>query len=59
MAKAKHDCDILGYCPFNAVSGWDCYNLCGLGADNGEDGKDDDYDEVNYYPDESMQDYPN
>lgn len=35
------------HCPFDAVGGMDCYNLCGLGADNGEDGEDDD-DEVNY-----------
>ena len=41
----KHDCDILGYCPHEgAMYSIDCYNLCGLGADNGEDGMDD-YDE--------------
>ncbi len=27
------DCDILGYCPFNAEGGYDCRNYCGLGVD--------------------------
>lgn len=39
------------FCPFDAVGGMDCRNYCGLGVDE-------DCDEVNYYPDESMQDYP-
>ena len=53
----QHDCDILGYCPHNAVGGYDCRNCCGLGVDEDEPDNED-YDEINYYPDESMQDYP-
>lgn len=55
------DCDILGYCPHNAEGGYDCRNFCGLGVDecgSGEDEYAEDLDEVNYYPDESMQNYP-
>ena len=37
------DCDILGYCPYDAVGGYDCRNYCGLGVD--ESGDDNDYDE--------------
>lgn len=32
----KHDCDILGYCPHDAVGGYDCRNYCGLGVDEDE-----------------------
>lgn len=46
-----YPCDEFGVCPFNAIGGYDCYNNCGLGADE-------DCDEPNYYPDESMQNYP-
>lgn len=43
--KKTYPCDgPESYCPFDAVGGMDCYNLCGLGADNGEDDSDD-YDE--------------
>jgi hypothetical protein len=28
-----YPCDELGICPFNAEGGNDCYNYCGLGAD--------------------------
>lgn len=39
--KRIYPCDgIEGICPFDANGGMDCYNLCGLGADNGEDGFD-------------------
>lgn len=38
----KHDCDILGYCPFDTV----------------DESETEDCDEPNYYPDESMQNYP-
>ena len=27
------ECDILGYCPFGAVGGYDCRDYCGLGVD--------------------------
>lgn len=37
------ECDILGYCPFDAVGGYDCRNFCGLGVD--ESGDDDDYED--------------
>lgn len=40
------------YCPFYAQSSYDCRDYCGLGVDEDEE------DEVNYYPDESMQSYP-
>ena len=30
------DCDILGYCPFDAEGGYDCRNFCGLGVDENE-----------------------
>ena len=45
--KKTYPCDgPEGFCPYDAEGGMDCYNLCGLGADNGEDGHDDDhYDE--------------
>lgn len=46
------ECDILGYFPFGAVGGYDCRDYCGLGVDESET------DEPNYYPDESMQNYP-
>jgi hypothetical protein len=58
----KNDCDILGYCPHNADGGYDCRNYCGLGVDVACDEEEEykDYlDEINCYPDESMQDYPN
>jgi len=33
MSRVKnHPCD-LGDCPFGAHGGMDCYNYCGLGAD--------------------------
>lgn len=34
---SKCDCDILGYCPFNAIGGYDCRNYCGLGVDESEE----------------------
>lgn len=40
------------YCPFDAQSSYDCRDYCGLGVDEDEE------DEINYYPDESMQSYP-
>lgn len=50
--KGIYPCDGPdGFCPFDAVGGYDCRNYCGLGVDEDED-------EPNYYPDESMQDYP-
>lgn len=55
------DCDVIGYCPHGAEGGYDCRNYCGLGVDEcgyDEDEYVEDLDEVNYYPDESMQDYP-
>ena len=31
-----YPCDEFDYCPFNANGGYDCYNFCGLGADESE-----------------------
>lgn len=33
---SKYLCDELDVCPFNAIGGYDCYNYCGLGADESE-----------------------
>lgn len=30
--RKKYPCD-YGDCPYNAQGGYDCYNYCGLGAD--------------------------
>ena len=32
----NYPCDDFGICPFNANGGYDCYNYCGLGADENE-----------------------
>lgn len=35
--KKIYPCDNPdSYCPFDAVGGMDCYNFCGLGADESE-----------------------
>lgn len=36
MSKIKTPCD-YGECPFNAESGYDCRNFCGLGVDEDEE----------------------
>lgn len=60
--KNIYPCDGAdGFCPFDAVGGYDCRNFCGLGVDESgdeEDEREDCLNEINYYPDESMQDYP-
>ena len=43
--KKIYPCDSPdSYCPFGAVGGMDCYNFCGLGADESETEDDYDYD---------------
>ena len=47
-----------GYCPYNAVGGYDCRNYCGLGVD--EDSYDEDeelFDDEDYVPSSSRRDY--
>lgn len=34
--KETYPCD-YGECPYNAQHGYDCYNYCGLGCDDGDD----------------------
>ena len=41
--KNFYPCDGAdGYCPYNAVGGYDCRNYCGLGVDENEDLDEDD-----------------
>lgn len=41
-----------GFCPFDAVGGYDCRNYCGLGVDESEE---DNYEEEDYCPDKDME----
>lgn len=49
MKQTCYPCDNPdGYCPFNAVGGFDCRNFCGLGVDENSEEEDcaySDYDE--------------
>lgn len=37
MKREKYPCDYNeGVCPYNASRGMDCYNFCGLGADESD-----------------------
>jgi len=37
MADKSYPCDLDDYCPYNASGGLDCYNYCGMGADENEE----------------------
>ncbi len=50
----KTPCD-YGECPYNAYSGYDCRNYCGLGVD--EDEEDNYEDEEEYVPSSENGDY--
>ena len=41
MSDKLYPCDLDDHCPYNANGGMDCYNYCGLGADESEEFYDD------------------
>lgn len=59
MSKCYYPCDdpVVG-CPFDAVGGLDCYNKCGVGAYEDEDGRDEaeDDDDDQYYTEIHLED---